>query len=76
LKLLADLQREFDLTLVFVSHDLAVVRQVSDRVAVMRDGRIVELADTDTVFGQPEHRYTRNLLAAVPTLTPDTAGTP
>ncbi|TYK52711.1 ABC transporter ATP-binding protein [Actinomadura decatromicini] len=70
LTLLADLQDELDLTLIFVSHDLAVVRQVSDRVAVMRDGRIVELADTDTVFDSPAHAYTRSLLKAVPVLDP------
>ncbi|MFI0486225.1 dipeptide ABC transporter ATP-binding protein [Actinomadura sp. 9N215] len=70
LDLLADLQDEFQLTLVFVSHDLAVVRQVSDRVAVMRDGRIVELAATDEVFGSPRHPYTKALLDAVPVLAP------
>ncbi|RAY17101.1 ABC transporter ATP-binding protein [Actinomadura craniellae] len=70
LELLTDLRHEFDLTLVFVSHDLAVVRQVSDRVAVMRHGKIVELAGTDALFESPEHPYTRELLAAVPTLDP------
>ncbi|MFI0444096.1 ABC transporter ATP-binding protein [Actinomadura sp. 6N118] len=68
LALLRDLQEEFDLTLVFVSHDLAVVRQISDRVAVMRAGKIVELAGTDTVFDSPGHPYTRTLLGAVPLL--------
>ncbi|MQY02696.1 dipeptide ABC transporter ATP-binding protein [Actinomadura macrotermitis] len=68
LGLLAELQEEFDLTLVFISHDLAVVRQVSDRVAVMRDGRIVELADAGELYGSPAHPYTKELLAAVPRL--------
>jgi peptide/nickel transport system ATP-binding protein len=70
LALLEDLREEYDLTIVFVSHDLAVVRQISDRVAVMRDGELVELADADTLYAAPEHEYTRTLLAAVPTLTP------
>ncbi|MFD0689285.1 dipeptide ABC transporter ATP-binding protein [Actinomadura fibrosa] len=70
LDLLAELQDELGLTMVFVSHDLAVVRQVSDRVAVMRDGRIVELADADAVFAAPRHPYTRELLSSVPALDP------
>ena len=68
LDLLAGLQEEYDLTIVFVSHDLAVVRQVSDRVAVMRDGVLVELADAGDLYERPEHEYTRALLAAVPVL--------
>ncbi|MFD9905471.1 dipeptide ABC transporter ATP-binding protein [Streptomyces sp. NPDC059063] len=68
--LLAELQRELGLALVFVAHDLAVVRQVSDRVAVMRRGRIVEYGSVDEVYGSPQDPYTRQLLAAVPALDP------
>ncbi|MCD0485636.1 ABC transporter ATP-binding protein [Streptacidiphilus sp. ASG 303] len=68
--LLGDLQREFGLTLVFIAHDLAVVRQVSDRVAVMRQGQVVEWGDADRVYESPQHPYTRRLLAAVPVLDP------
>ena len=68
LDLLSGLQEEYELTIVFVSHDLAVVRQVSDRVAVMHDGELVELADADELYESPRHEYTRTLLAAVPVL--------
>ncbi|RJK96445.1 ATP-binding cassette domain-containing protein [Vallicoccus soli] len=68
LNLLADLVEEHALTLVFVSHDLSVVRHVCDTVAVVHEGRIVELGPTEQVHGAPRHPYTRRLVAAVPTL--------
>ncbi|MFD5862767.1 dipeptide ABC transporter ATP-binding protein [Streptomyces chartreusis] len=68
--LLGELQRELGLALVFVAHDLAVVRQVSDRVAVMRRGRIVEKGPADEVYDNPQDPYTKQLLAAVPALDP------
>ncbi|WP_116202007.1 ATP-binding cassette domain-containing protein [Amycolatopsis circi] len=68
LDLLAQLVDEFSLTLIFVSHDLGVVRHVCDRVAVMRRGEIVEIGAVDQVYAEPEHEYTRELLAAAPNL--------
>jgi oligopeptide/dipeptide ABC transporter ATP-binding protein len=66
INLLIDLKNELDLSMVFVSHNMAVVRQVSDRVAVMYRGRIVETGPTDAVFGTPSHPYTQLLLGSVP----------
>ncbi|MEV4878579.1 ABC transporter ATP-binding protein [Streptomyces cyaneofuscatus] len=71
--LLAELQRELGIGLVFIAHDLAVVRQVSDRVAVMRGGLIVEQGSADEVYGDPQNPYTKQLLAAVPALDPGLA---
>jgi peptide/nickel transport system ATP-binding protein len=71
LELLADLQSRFELSMLFISHDLAVVSQVADRVAVMYAGSVVELASVDEIFSAPAHPYTRGLLHAVPTLHTD-----
>ena len=66
LNLLQRLQKQFNLTYLFVSHDLSVVRHVADRIAVMYLGRIVELADRDELYAAPKHPYTKALLSAVP----------
>ncbi len=71
LNLLKGLQRDFDLTYVFISHDLSVIRQVSDRVAVMYLGRVVELSDSELLYDHPRHPYTAALLSAVPRPTVD-----
>lgn len=66
INLLLDLQREFDLSYLFVSHDLSVVKHLAHQVAVMYRGAIVEYGDSEQVFADPQHEYTRRLLAAIP----------
>ena len=66
LNLLKDLQEQFSLTLLFVSHDLAVIRQMCDRVIVMKDGEALENGSNENIFEQPNHAYTRSLLDAMP----------
>lgn len=73
LELLMELSHRHQLTLLFISHDLAVVRYLADRVAVMYRGRLVELADTETLFAQPQHPYTQKLLAAIPSFKQNSA---
>jgi oligopeptide transport system ATP-binding protein len=73
LNLLADLKEEFGLTLIFISHDLSVVRHVSDRILVLYLGRIAELAESETLYTDPRHPYSRALLTAVPIADPKRA---
>jgi len=74
LNLITDLVQDLSLTLIFVSHDLSVVRHVCDRVAVMHQGQIVETGPTREVYGNPRHPYTRELVSAVPSLRRALAG--
>ena len=64
--LLAQLQRDFGLTYLFISHSMPIVRYLSTRIAVMRQGEIVELGDAEQITSSPRHEYTKTLLAATP----------
>jgi peptide/nickel transport system ATP-binding protein len=66
LNLLQDLQDEFGLSYIFISHDLSVVKYIADQVMVMHQGKVVELADSDELYRNPRHAYTRSLLSAIP----------
>ena len=74
LNTLDDLQDEFDLTYLFISHDLSVIRHISDRVAVMYLGEIVEIGDVEVLFEDPKHPYTRALLSSIPVPDPRSRG--
>ena len=71
INLLMDLQEQLKLTYLFVAHDLRLVRHISNRVAVMYLGKIVEMGPTSSIFAQPQHPYTQALLSAVPVTDPD-----
>jgi len=71
INLMEDLQEEFDLTYIFVAHDLSVVRHICDRVAVMYKGKVVESEETEALFESPNHPYTQMLLSAIPSPDPD-----
>jgi oligopeptide transport system ATP-binding protein len=75
MNLLQDLQAELGLTYLFIAHDLAAVRHISDRIAVMYLGRIVEIADHESVYSAPKHPYTRALISAVPIPDPEVEAT-
>lgn len=66
LNLLRKLSRELELTMIFISHDLSVVRYIADRIAVMDEGKIVEVGEANAVFNNPQHEYTQTLLKAIP----------
>lgn len=66
INLLNDLKERMKLTIIFIAHDLSVVKHFSDRVAVMYRGKIIEMADTDTLFNNPQHSYTKTLLSSIP----------
>jgi oligopeptide transport system ATP-binding protein len=71
--LMQDLQQELGLSYIFIAHDLSVVRHISNRIAVMYKGQIVEMGDAENIYQHPQHAYTRTLLAAVPRPDPERA---
>ena len=66
LNLLKDLQEQLNLTILFISHDLPVVRQMCDRIGVLRDGKLCEISNTEELFEKPKHEYTKELLRLMP----------
>ncbi len=66
LNLLNKLKQELSLTYIFISHDLSVVKYMSDRMAVMQNGKIVEIGDADNIYSDPKTEYTKNLIRAIP----------
>tara|TARA_B100000902_G_C27170106_1_gene843326 strand:- start:235 stop:1107 length:873 start_codon:yes stop_codon:yes gene_type:complete len=72
INLMMDLQEEFNLSIIFIAHDLSVVKHISDRIGVMYNGELVEINNTDDIFDNPEHEYTKELLRAIPQ--PDPSG--
>ena len=73
LKLLSTLRRSRNLTYLFISHDISVVRNIADRVAVFDGGRLIEFSDVEKIFSAPEQEYTRSLLGSVPVIDEDEA---
>lgn len=71
LNFLQDLQQEFNLTYLFVGHDLGVIRHMCDRMGVMYRGRLVEEGNSDEIYENPQHIYTKRLIAAIPDLEPE-----
>ena len=72
INLMMDLQEEFNLSIIFIAHDLSVVKHISDRIGVMYNGELVEINKTDDIFDKPSHDYTKELLRAIPQ--PDPTG--
>ncbi|MNP51486.1 Oligopeptide transport ATP-binding protein OppF [compost metagenome] len=66
MQLLEELQQRLGLTYLFIAHDLSMVKHISDRVAVMYNGKIVELAESEELYSNPQHAYTKSLLSAIP----------
>ena len=66
LNLISDLVKEYNISMIFISHDLSVIRHISSSIAIMQKGKIVEMGNTETVLKQPSHQYTKMLISAVP----------